>query len=128
MKKFSKVLEQIENSRHFKVDATIELIIETDNEGEAGYLADSILGGVAEMSNYQIVNIDRTEERISENNKRISREKWENEESEEILEMWEKEFGEVKSPNIKDKMEWYHKMRSEGFDGILIFKTLGDKF
>ena len=43
MKKFTKVLEDIENGRFFKVNAEIELIIPADNEGEAGYLSDSIL-------------------------------------------------------------------------------------
>jgi hypothetical protein len=46
MKKFTKVLEELENESFYKVDAQVELIIPAENEGEAGYLADSILSSL----------------------------------------------------------------------------------
>jgi hypothetical protein len=66
MKKFTKVLEELENESFYKVDAQVELIIPAENEGEAGYLADSILSSLEYGSEYVIDNIDQTEKRIEE--------------------------------------------------------------
>ena len=66
MKKFTKILEEVENERFYKVDAQVELIIPAENEGEAGYLADSILASIEYGSEYVIDNIDQTEKRIEE--------------------------------------------------------------
>jgi hypothetical protein len=59
MKKFTKVLEEVENNKFYKITAEIELIVKADNEGEAGYLSDSILGGIEEQLNYSIINIEK---------------------------------------------------------------------
>ena len=67
MKKFTKILEEVENERFYKVDAQIELIIPAENEGEAGYLADSILASIEYSSEYIIDNIDMTEKRVDDN-------------------------------------------------------------
>jgi capsular polysaccharide biosynthesis protein len=64
MKKFTKILEEVEGEKLYKVDATIELLIPAKNEGEAGYLSDSILSSVEYGSNYTIDNIDETEKRM----------------------------------------------------------------
>jgi hypothetical protein len=66
MKKFTKVLEELESESFYKVDAQVELIIPAENEGEAGYLADSILASIEYGSEYVIDNIDQTEKRIEE--------------------------------------------------------------
>jgi hypothetical protein len=66
MKKFTKVLEELESESFYKVDAQVELIIPAENEGEAGYLADSILASLEYGSEYVIDNIDQTEKRIEE--------------------------------------------------------------
>ena len=44
----------------------------------------------------------------------------------EILARWEKTFSD-KEPTTQDKYEFYADLREEGFDGMLIFDTLGDK-
>ena len=67
MKKFTKILEDNSNERFYKVDAQVELIIPAENEGEAGYLADSILASIEYGSEYIIDNIDQTEKRIDDN-------------------------------------------------------------
>ena len=67
MKKFTKILEEVENERFYKVDAQVELIIPAENEGEAGYLADSILASIEYSSEYIIDNIDMTEKRVDDN-------------------------------------------------------------
>jgi hypothetical protein len=46
--------------------------------------------------------------------------------SEEILAKWEETFGD-KTPTTQEKYDFYHDLRQEGFDGMLIFDTLGDK-
>ena len=66
MKKFTKVLEENSNEKYYKVFAKIELVISAENEGEAGYLADSILSSVENNYNYTIQLIEDTEDRISE--------------------------------------------------------------
>lgn len=132
MKKFTKVLEDIENGRFFKVNAEVELILPAENEGEAGYLSDSILSSIEHGSNYQINNIDVTDERIDENmelypGKQIE-EMGDGKTPEEIIELsWKTEFGDA-IPNMDDRMEFYHNMRKEGYDSKLIFKALKGKF
>jgi hypothetical protein len=66
MKKFTKFLEELENENFYKVDAQVELIIPAENEGEAGYLADSILSSLEYGSEYVIDNIDQTEKKIED--------------------------------------------------------------
>jgi hypothetical protein len=66
MKKFTKVLEELESESFYKVDAQVELIIPAENEGEAGYLADSILYSIEYGSEYVINNIDQTEKRVDD--------------------------------------------------------------
>jgi hypothetical protein len=51
-------IKEVENERFYKVDAQVELIIPAENEGEAGYLSDSILGSIEEQSDYTILNIE----------------------------------------------------------------------
>jgi hypothetical protein len=46
--------------------------------------------------------------------------------AEEILSKWEETFGD-KTPTTQEKYDFYHDLREEGFDGILIFDTLGDR-
>jgi hypothetical protein len=67
MKKFTKILEEVENESFYKVNAQVELIIPAENEGEAGYLADSILASIEYGSEYIIDNIDQTEKRVDDN-------------------------------------------------------------
>lgn len=127
MKKFSKVLEEVENLKSYKIKAEIELIVQADTEGEAGYLGDSILGGIEEQFSYSILNIEETEDKINESNLDLDSIKSNGKTLEEQIEMaWEQEFSE-KVPNQTEKMEWYHQMRSAGYDGILIFNTLKNK-
>ncbi len=122
MKKFSKILESLQ-LKNYKIEANLELIVEAENEGEAGYIADSVLGGIEEQFSYNIINIEETTESIKENIQGPT-----DLTTEEQIELeWEKEFKD-KSPTQTEKMEWYHQMRTRGFDGILIFDVIGDRF
>lgn len=128
MKKFSKILENSKNEKTYLVDATLKLIIKSTNEGEAGYLADSILGGIEEMHNYEIINLKEIDEYWQDSNNIIM----ENGEipgittDEKIEKTWEAEFGD-RTPTTTEKMEFYHRMRNAGIDGIRIFKVLQGK-
>ena len=134
MKKFTKILEGLNDRRFFKIEANIELIVEADNEGEAGYISDSILGGIEEQFTYTIINIDETEDRVVESSGvelypgKQGAQPNDNKTPEENIElMWESEFGD-RVPTATEKMEWYHQMRNMGYDGIMIFNTLKNKF
>lgn len=131
MKKFTKIIEKLGNSKFYKASVNIELIIEAENEGEAGYLSDSILSSIKESYDYTILNIEETEDRIDENLQndpdeqiQLSDEKT----TEEQIELsWNNHFGD-KEPTKSEKMEWYNQMRKEGYDGIKIFKVIKDIF
>jgi hypothetical protein len=58
MKKFTKILENQDNERFYEVSVELKLLIKAENEGEAGYLSDSILGSIEEQSDYTILNIE----------------------------------------------------------------------
>jgi len=66
MKKFSKILELTSNQRQYKVYANVQLIVPAENEGEAGYISDSILASVDYNYDYNINLIEETDEMISE--------------------------------------------------------------
>jgi hypothetical protein len=74
MKKFTKILEEVESERFYKVTAQVELIIPAENEGEAGYISDSILASIEYGSNYTIDLIDETDEGITESKSEIKSE------------------------------------------------------
>lgn len=133
MKKFSKILEEVKNNKAYKIKAEIELIVDAESSGEAGYLGDSILGGIEEQFTYTILNIDETEDSILESGVEFNKSKYEmhgpeenRSDEENILLMWEAEFGDQTPPTNK-KLEWYHQMRNNGYDGITIFKVLKNK-
>ncbi len=131
MKKFTQVLENLDNQKYFEISAELKLSVKSENEGEAGYLADSILGGIEEQTDFKIQNI----EEISKEDYQKYFETYglgfegqdiESNDSEKIISSWNAEFGD-KTPTTSEKMEFYHKMRTAGFDGILIMNALSNK-
>jgi hypothetical protein len=56
MKKFTKVVESNQTNTYL-VEAKVLLEIEAENEGDAGYTADSILGSVEGLHNFTIEDI-----------------------------------------------------------------------
>lgn len=58
MKKFTKILENQNNEKFYEVSVELKLLVKAENEGEAGYLSDSILGSIEEQSDYTILNIE----------------------------------------------------------------------
>lgn len=58
MKKFSKILENSSTGK-YKVWANIELEIEATDEGEAAYVADSILSSVKNSQDWSISKLEK---------------------------------------------------------------------
>lgn len=57
MRKFSKILESTSTKKYFEVKCNLTLFLEVENEGEAGYLSDSILGSIKEQTDFVIEDI-----------------------------------------------------------------------
>jgi hypothetical protein len=68
MKKFSKVLEEVENGKYYKVIVQVELLVPASNEGEASYIADSTISSIKNISEYSISQVEETsKEYMNEN-------------------------------------------------------------
>lgn len=63
MKKFTILTEQT-STKKFKIIVELELVISAENEGEAGYISDSILSGMENQENYTITDISEIKETI----------------------------------------------------------------
>lgn len=142
MKKFTKVLENIENSRYYEVFTDVKLFIKASNEGEAAYKSDSILGSIESQIDFSIKLIEEISkedyqkyfENASEesNAAYLYRDKYriyhndEYTDEEKVLKTWESLFGN-RTPNPSEKMEFYHRMRQAGIEGDLIIKILKNK-
>lgn len=128
MKKFSKITENKNNQKYFQIISEVTLIVKSETEGEAGYLADSILGSIKEQSDFKVQDIlELTDEEYKKTLESYQISLPEEEPNiEKIRKTWEAEFGE-RTPTSSEKMEFYHQMRMAGFDGILIMTALKDK-
>ncbi len=58
MKKFTKIVENQSIEKTYEVSVELKLLVKAENEGEAGYLSDSILGSIKEQSDFTILNIE----------------------------------------------------------------------
>jgi len=77
MRKFTKILENINGQKYFEITAEVKLLVKADNEGEAGYLGDSILGGIEEQSDFIIENISEiSEEEFKKQFESVQTENW----------------------------------------------------
>jgi hypothetical protein len=65
MKKFSKILES-NNSGKYKVWSYVELVIDSDDEGEASYIADSTLSSIKNLSDYTITKVEKLDFNVDE--------------------------------------------------------------
>jgi len=65
MKKFSKILES-NNSSRYKVWSYVELVIDSDDEGEASYIADSTLSSIKNLSDYTITKVEKLDFNVDE--------------------------------------------------------------
>jgi hypothetical protein len=132
MNKFTKLVERIESKKYFRIKSEVELAIESENEGEAGYTADSELGSIESQIEFHISEI--SEIRKDEYDKLFLLESYDvinqmdkdTTPEQKIILTWESEFG-LTSPTTTQKMEFYHQMRQAGFDGVIIMNALKDR-
>jgi hypothetical protein len=69
MKRFSKLIENINIEKTYKIKAEVEFTIKAENTGEAGYIADSELSSMADE--YTIIDISEIQDisiQIKKNN------------------------------------------------------------
>jgi SOS response regulatory protein OraA/RecX len=123
MRQFSRLVEKLESNKFFKVQTNLDLLIKAEDSGEAAYLAERILENKQDQHSFQILKV----EEISKNefNELVANEKV-SLLGERILNSWSKFFGE-KTPTLLEKMEFYHLMRSRGFDSSTIESALESK-
>lgn len=58
MKKFSKFSEE-DKIKTYKVYINLEILVDAENEGDAGYIADNIAESLEEYSSHEIINIKK---------------------------------------------------------------------
>lgn len=126
MKSFTKLVESQETEKNYQIDAEITLNIKAKNQGEASYLADSQLVSVKSQSTYTINKVEEIsvmQESIDIDLDSIPQDL---PPEDKILTAWSNTFGN-RIPTETEKMEFYHQLRKNGFDGIVIMNTLKTK-
>jgi 4a-hydroxytetrahydrobiopterin dehydratase len=77
MRKFTKILENITQQKYFEITAEVKLVVKAENEGESGYLADSILGGIEEQTDFIVQNISEiSEDEFKKQFESVNTESW----------------------------------------------------
>ncbi len=123
MRSFSRLVENLESKKFFKIETSLDLVLKAENEGGAGYLAERILKGIDSQYDFQILNIEEVSK--GDYNDLIVTEKI-SLTGDRILNSWNKIFGD-KTPNMMEKMEFYHLMRTRGFETSTIESALEGK-
>lgn len=59
MKKFSKIVEST-GKKYYQISAQVQLIIEAENDGEAGYVADLSLSKITGVKKYHIIDLQES--------------------------------------------------------------------
>jgi len=124
MNKFSKIVENFVSKKFYKATCQVELVIQAENEGEAGQLVDSDLGGLEYLSDFRISDISEiSKDEFKETTMSESYLNKLGKTNESIISSWENKFGE-KKPTQSQKMEFYHLLRQSGHDKETILDTL----
>jgi len=130
MKKFTKLVENVESIKYFRAKCEIDLTIKASSQGEASYITDLELSSVKHQSGYVISDIQETTEdeynTLTESYGIGVQGQEELSDEEKVLKSWEAEFGD-RMPTATEKLEFYHQLRSIGIDGILILDILKGK-
>ena len=125
MNKFSKIIENFLPKKFYKATCKVELVIQSENEGEAGHIIDSDLGGLENLSDFKIIDISEISK--DEFKKITLQESYLNnlgKSNESIIISWENKFGDNKNPSQIQKMEFYHLLRQLGHDKETIMDAL----
>ena len=124
MNKFSKIVENFVSKKFYKVTSQVELLIQAENEGEVGHLADSDLGGLEFLSDFRISDISEiSKDEFRESTMSESYLNKLGKTNESIIVSWENKFGD-KKPSQVQVLEFYHLLRQSGHDKETILDTL----
>lgn len=127
MQKFTKIKEDLESKKFYKIESKINLIIEATSNGEASYRADSQLGSIKNQSNFKISNIvEITKSEYKKLNLNESSSDNELSAEQKILDLWYERF-DNRIATETEKYEFYHDMRDLKYDGNVIFQILKEK-
>jgi len=123
MRQFTKLVENLESNKFYKIETSLDLVLKAENSKEAGILAEQILKNIANQYDYNTKKIQEVTK--NEYNNLVVTEKV-SLTGDKILNSWTKTFGD-RNPSLLEKMEFYHLMRSRGFESHTIESALDGK-
>jgi hypothetical protein len=124
MKKFSKIFDNFVSRKFYKATCTVELIVESTNEGEAGQLVDTDLGGLEYLSDFKILELNEiSKDEYKEKSLQESTLTKQGITNESIMTSWYSKFGDRK-PTQTQKLEFYHLLRMAGHSKESVLETL----
>jgi len=123
MRQFTKLVENLESNKFYKIETTLDLVLKAENPQHAGLLAEQILKNIDNQYDYntnKILEVNKDEYNHLVVTEKISLT------GDKILNSWTKTFGD-RNPSLLEKMEFYHLMRSRGFESNTIESALDGK-
>ncbi len=123
MRQFSRLVKNLESNKFFKVQTTLDLVIKAESSKEASDLADKTINEISSKYDFQILKLEEVSKNVYNDlviNEKISLT------GDRILNSWNKFFGD-KTPSLLEKMEFYHLMRTRGFESSTIKSALEGK-
>jgi hypothetical protein len=124
MNKFSKLVENFTSKKYYKSTCKVDLIVQSETEGDAGNLMEQDLGALEYLSDFEMGDIteiskDEYKEKTLSESYLIKLGKT----NESIMVSWENKFGDKKPSNVQ-VLEFYHLLRQSGHDKETILDTL----
>jgi hypothetical protein len=123
MRSFSKLVNNLESKKFYKVQTKLDLVLRANDIKEASFLAEESTQSFNEKSDFQILKVQEVTK--NEYNELLVNEKI-SLTGDRILNSWNKFFGD-NNPSILEKMEFYHLMRIRGFESSTIQSALEGK-
>lgn len=123
MRSFSKLVNNLESKKFYKVHTKLDLVLRANDLKEASLLAEESTQVFNEKSDFQILDIKEVTK--NEYNELLVNEKI-SLTGERIINSWNKMFGD-ENPGLLEKMEFYHLMRLRGFESSTIQSALEGK-
>jgi hypothetical protein len=123
MRSFSKLVNNLESKKFYKVQTKLDLVLRANDIKEASLLAEESTQSFNEKSDFQILKVQEVTK--NEYNELLVNEKI-SLTGDRILNSWNKFFGD-NNPSILEKMEFYHLMRIRGFESSTIQSALEGK-
>ena len=126
MRKFTTFIEN--TNKEYIITSEIQLEVLAASEGDASFNVNNILDSNKQILKHHIINIEEKDSLSESLSIHVDMNRYKNITSakDKILKSWEDNFKD-KNPTIKDKMEWYHLMRDNKFDGVTISEVIGDQ-